>query len=152
MQAITESVAHSAFESSISQRWAGLLYPHYMYPHYMSPFHTNVVYIPYQYSTFHNIIVHIPCQHCPRSIPILSPFHTNTVPIPLQLKSLRTSDNKSSLLHFLANTVERKYPQVLDFPGDLGFISKAARGEKHRPSLCTNNSQTQSQSSLPLTN
>ena len=46
-----------------------------------------------------------------------------------QLKSLRTTDSKSSLLHFLAGTVERKFPNVLDFPDDLSYASRAARGE-----------------------
>ena len=46
----------------------------------------------------------------------------------LQLKSLRTADNKSSLLHFVIGTLERKFPQVLEFPQDLSYTSKAARG------------------------
>ena len=52
-----------------------------------------------------------------------------TTPTNFQLKTLRTTDNKSSLLHYVANVVERKFPHVLDFPDDLGFATKAARGE-----------------------
>ena len=49
--------------------------------------------------------------------------------LPSQLKALRTSDNRSSLLQFLAETVERKFPQALDFTTDLSYTSRAARGE-----------------------
>ena len=48
---------------------------------------------------------------------------------PSQLKALRTSDNRSSLLQFLAETVERKFPQALEFTTDLSYTSRAARGE-----------------------
>lgn len=47
-----------------------------------------------------------------------------------QLKGLKTTDNKSTLLHFVAGTVERKFPQVLEFAEDLKFTMAAARGEK----------------------
>lgn len=46
----------------------------------------------------------------------------------LQLKALKTTDNKSTLLHFVAGTVERKFPQVLEFAEDLSFTMAAARG------------------------
>lgn len=42
---------------------------------------------------------------------------------------LRTTDNKSSLLHYVANIVERKFPHVLEFPDDLSYSIKAARGK-----------------------
>lgn len=45
-----------------------------------------------------------------------------------QLKTLRTTDNKSSLLHYVANIVERKFPHVLEFPDDLSYATIAARG------------------------
>lgn len=44
-----------------------------------------------------------------------------------QLKSLRTSDNKSTLLHFLVATVERKFPNTLGFSSDIPAVGKAAR-------------------------
>lgn len=47
----------------------------------------------------------------------------------MQLKDLRTTDNKSTLVHFVAGTAERKFPDTLEFPEDLSFIRKAARGE-----------------------
>lgn len=50
-------------------------------------------------------------------------------PLLMQLKDLRTTDNKSSLVHFVAGTAERKFPDTLEFPNDLSFIRKAARGE-----------------------
>lgn len=52
-----------------------------------------------------------------------------TAATPTQLKTLRTTDNKSSLLHYVANIVERKFPPVLEFPDDLSFAIKAARGQ-----------------------
>ncbi len=45
-----------------------------------------------------------------------------------QLKSLKTTDNKSTLLHFVAGTVERKFPMVLEFAEDLSHTTAAARG------------------------
>jgi hypothetical protein len=44
-----------------------------------------------------------------------------------QLRGLRTTDGKSSLLHFLAGLVERKFPQVLEFHDDLPHCTQAAR-------------------------
>ena len=44
-----------------------------------------------------------------------------------QLKGLRTSDNKSSLLHFLVATVERKFSNTLSFPNDIPAVVRAAR-------------------------
>ena len=46
-----------------------------------------------------------------------------------QLKQLKTTDNKSTLLHFVAGTVERKFPQVVEFAEDLSFTNAAARGK-----------------------
>ena len=45
-----------------------------------------------------------------------------------QLKELRTTDKKSSLLHFLVNTAERKFPQAIEFLEELTVIKRAARG------------------------
>ena len=59
-----------------------------------------------------------------------------------QLRGLRTTDGKSSLLHFLAGLAERKFPEVLQFPEDLPCCSQAARGQLA--------SQTASQASLWL--
>ncbi len=49
-----------------------------------------------------------------------------------QLKDLKTTDNKSSLLHFVAATVERKFPQVLEFSEDLCHVPIAARGKQQQ--------------------
>ena len=46
-----------------------------------------------------------------------------------QLRGLRTTDGKSSLLHFLAGLTERKFPHVLEFHEDLSACSQAARGQ-----------------------
>ena len=53
---------------------------------------------------------------------------TNFFATSTQLKTLRTSDNKSSLLHFVANMVDKKFPHVLEFSDDLSYAIKAARG------------------------
>ena len=45
-----------------------------------------------------------------------------------QLSHTRSADQKSTLLHFLANMVEMKYPDVLDFPKDLRNVEAASRG------------------------
>ena len=65
--------------------------------------------------------------------PLLFPSLTDPLTPPSsQLKALRTSDNRSSLLQFLAETVERKFPQALEFTTDLCYTSRAARGERER--------------------
>ena len=46
----------------------------------------------------------------------------------LQLSHTRSADQKTTLLHFLANMVEMKYPDVLDFPKDLRNVEAASRG------------------------
>ena len=44
-----------------------------------------------------------------------------------KLSHTRASDQKTTLLHFLASTVESKYPDVLEFPKDLRNIEEAAK-------------------------
>ncbi|XP_055352129.1 formin-like protein [Paramacrobiotus metropolitanus] len=42
------------------------------------------------------------------------------------LLDLKSTDKKSTLLHYIVQTVEDKYPQLLDFDAELIFIDKAA--------------------------
>ena len=37
-------------------------------------------------------------------------------------------DNKQSLMHFLVSTIQRRFPDVLDFSDELIHVEKAARG------------------------
>jgi hypothetical protein len=47
----------------------------------------------------------------------------------LQLSNTKAADNKTTLLNFLAETVEKKYPEALKFPDDLTHLDKAARSK-----------------------
>ena len=51
-----------------------------------------------------------------------------------QLRGLRTTDGRSTLLHFLVGLAERKFPHILDFQEDLSACSQAARGMTQRTS------------------
>lgn len=45
----------------------------------------------------------------------------------LQLSSTKDIENKTTLLHYIADTVERKFPDLLSFTDDLPHIDRAAR-------------------------
>lgn len=45
-----------------------------------------------------------------------------------QLKDTKSGDQKTTLLHFLAETCEQDYPDVLQFPDELVHVEKASRG------------------------
>ena len=45
-----------------------------------------------------------------------------------KLSHTRSVDQKTTLLHFLANTIEAKFPEVLDFDKDLRNVEAASRG------------------------
>ncbi|XP_064482051.1 protein diaphanous-like isoform X2 [Ornithodoros turicata] len=44
-----------------------------------------------------------------------------------KLSGTKSHDQKTTLLHFLAETVEQKFPEVLGFTDELSYIEKAAR-------------------------
>ena len=46
-----------------------------------------------------------------------------------KLNSTKTFDNKSTLLHFIANKMEEKYPESAKFYSDLLNLDRAAKGE-----------------------
>lgn len=45
-----------------------------------------------------------------------------------QLLDTKTADKKLTLMHFLVDTVQEKFPEVLNFESELRFIEKAALG------------------------
>lgn len=47
---------------------------------------------------------------------------------PVQLSNTKTSDNKSTLLHFLVKTIESKCPEVLNIKEELDTVPTAAKG------------------------
>uniref|UniRef100_A0A8C1ZX07 Diaphanous-related formin 3 n=1 Tax=Cyprinus carpio TaxID=7962 RepID=A0A8C1ZX07_CYPCA len=46
-----------------------------------------------------------------------------------KLKDTKSADQKSTLLHFLAETCEEKYPEVMKFVEDLQHVDQAGRGK-----------------------
>lgn len=48
----------------------------------------------------------------------------------LQLLDLKSSDKKSTLLHYIAQTVQEKFPSLLDFDTELIFTDKATEGKE----------------------
>ena len=49
-----------------------------------------------------------------------------------QLDNTKTVDNKQTLIHFLVETVEDKFPSCLTFSDELLHVKEAARGERER--------------------
>ena len=52
----------------------------------------------------------------------------------------KNADKKFTLMHFLVQTVQEKFPDIINFDSELRFIEKAALGEaflalqgSHRP-------------------
>ena len=46
----------------------------------------------------------------------------------LQLGNTKAQDGKTTLIHFLASTVEQKLPDCLHFQEELSHLDKAAKG------------------------
>ena len=47
----------------------------------------------------------------------------------IQIANTKTNDNQQTLMHFLAMTAEKHYPDVMDFADELLHVEKATRGE-----------------------
>lgn len=47
----------------------------------------------------------------------------------LQLVDAKSGDKKVTLMHFLAQTIQDKFPDLVNFEAELRFIDKAALGE-----------------------
>lgn len=48
-----------------------------------------------------------------------------------QLKDTKSGDQKSTLLHFLAQVCEEEFPDVIKFVDDLEHVDRASRGNNH---------------------
>lgn len=46
----------------------------------------------------------------------------------LQLKDTKSADQKTTLLHFLAQVCEEEYPNVIKFVEELEHVDRASRG------------------------
>jgi len=46
----------------------------------------------------------------------------------LQIGNTKANDNQQTLIHFLAMTAEKHYPDVMDFADELLHVEKATRG------------------------
>ena len=46
-----------------------------------------------------------------------------------KLSSTKSADQKTTLLHFLANTVENRFADLMDFHHDLRNVEEASRGK-----------------------
>lgn len=47
-----------------------------------------------------------------------------------QLLDTKSTDRKQTLLHFIADVVQERYPDVHNFHSELHFLDKAALGEQ----------------------
>ena len=45
-----------------------------------------------------------------------------------KLSSTKSADQKTTLLHFLANTIESRFPDVRDFAVELRNVEEASKG------------------------
>lgn len=57
-----------------------------------------------------------------------------------QLLDTKSTDRKQTLLHFIANVIQEKYPDVNNFYCELHFLDKAALGEHICKILCLQSS------------
>jgi len=48
-----------------------------------------------------------------------------------QLRDTKSADLKQTLLHFLADVCQEKYPEIMSFPDELIHVEKASRGIQH---------------------
>jgi len=55
-------------------------------------------------------------------------FESNFVCVLLQLKDTKSADQKTTLLHFLAEVCEEEFPDVIKFVGDLEHVDRSSRG------------------------
>ena len=56
-----------------------------------------------------------------------------------QLINTKTHDGKQTLMHFLADSIEKRFPDVMDFASEMLHVEKAARGQHF---CCDNNHTT----------
>lgn len=49
--------------------------------------------------------------------------------VSVQLKDTKSADQKTTLLHFLAQVCEEEFPNVIKFVDDLEHVDRASKGE-----------------------
>ena len=54
--------------------------------------------------------------------------HFSLASLPFQLSDTKAVDNKRNLLHFLAETVENSYPDIMGFTEELFHVNQASKG------------------------
>lgn len=47
----------------------------------------------------------------------------------LQIRDTKSSDQKTTLLHFLAEICEERFPEILRFPEELEHVESASKGK-----------------------
>lgn len=57
----------------------------------------------------------------------ISLFNTFELCVWFQLSATKDIENKTTLLHYLVDTIERKFPELLNFNEELAHIDRAAR-------------------------
>ena len=50
-----------------------------------------------------------------------------------QLRDTKSTDQNTTLLHFLAEKCEEKYPEILMFPEELEHVESASKGNLVQP-------------------
>ena len=53
----------------------------------------------------------------------------------LQLSSTKSVDGQDTLVHFLEDIIETKYPEISGFENELTHVEQAARGKSTPPRL-----------------
>lgn len=53
----------------------------------------------------------------------------------LQLSSTKSIDGQATLVHFLEDIIETKYPEISGFENELTHVEQAARGKSTPPRL-----------------
>lgn len=53
----------------------------------------------------------------------------------LQLSSTKSVDGQATLVHFLEDIIETKYPEISGFENELTHVEQAARGKSIPPRL-----------------
>lgn len=53
----------------------------------------------------------------------------------LQLSSTKSVDGQATLVHFLEDIIETKYPEISGFENELTHVEQAARGKSTPPRL-----------------
>lgn len=58
--------------------------------------------------------------------------------LPLQIRDTKSSDQKSTLLHFLAEICEENHRDIIKFPDELEHVESASKGMQRDKALLSN--------------